>query len=311
MPSANTAQQVLEICAAHGFDVAGGRRAALRRCADVLRDAPVARRHPDRRPDRNDHRACRLERILILGGTARRGNSPNFWWTDGYEVTTALAGVTSNQTCRAVRFSRRFRRRRGIARYAKAENFDRLIDATHPFAATHLGQYRLPGGDLGLPCWRLERAAWQAERAISGLRLPICRSSDGAVPAGPGVSHDRASWPRAVLRPAGSLRADPRHRGAKIALPPGWQLIKSRPPHRARMTSWISWNRNRISVLVTKNAGGRLLRENPCGAAKRDQSGHDQAADQGAHDDVPQRHGTACQVETIRPRGRLLLHCSV
>jgi len=196
-------------------------------------------------------------RVLIFGGTGEARELADLLTADGFEVTTALAGVTSQPSLpRGAVHSGRFGGADGIARYAKAENFSLLIDATHPFAARISANVAAAAGDLGLPCWRLERAAWQAEESDQWTEVADFAEAAAAVPVAARVfltiGHRGLEpfFDRSDLSGLIRVIEEP-----KITLPTGWQLIRSRPPH-ALVDELDLMDQNHISVLVSKNAGG-------------------------------------------------------
>lgn len=76
------------------------------------------------------------ERVLLLGGTREAAALARQLDARGDDVTTSLAGRTRepNPLVGKVRVGG-FGGADGLARYIRAERIDRVIDATHPFAA--------------------------------------------------------------------------------------------------------------------------------------------------------------------------------
>src|SRR5690242_13899139 len=100
-------------------------------------------------------------RVLIFGGTGEARLLADQLVNDGYDVVTALAGVTQEPTLPKGEVHRgRFGGVDGIAAYARAQGFQAIIDATHPFAARISANIAAAGVSLALPCFRLEREAW-------------------------------------------------------------------------------------------------------------------------------------------------------
>jgi precorrin-6A/cobalt-precorrin-6A reductase len=104
-------------------------------------------------------------RLLILGGTGEaaalaRGALARFG--DAIEVTTALAGRTRHPGPIAgqVRIGG-FGGAAGLADYLVTHRIDRLIDATHPFAAEISNAARLACDQARVPRLLLVRAAWR------------------------------------------------------------------------------------------------------------------------------------------------------
>jgi precorrin-6A/cobalt-precorrin-6A reductase len=104
-------------------------------------------------------------RLLILGGTGEasalaRGALARFG--DAIEVTTALAGRTRHPGAipGQVRIGG-FGGAVGLAEYLIALRFDRLIDATHPFAAEISSAARLACDQTRVPRLLLVRPPWR------------------------------------------------------------------------------------------------------------------------------------------------------
>jgi len=103
--------------------------------------------------------------LLILGGTGEaaalaRGALARFG--DSMIVTTALAGRTRQPgpIPGQVRIGG-FGGAAGLAAYMMAQDVDRLIDATHPFAAEISRAARLAASRTGVPRLTLRRPPWQ------------------------------------------------------------------------------------------------------------------------------------------------------
>jgi precorrin-6A/cobalt-precorrin-6A reductase len=103
--------------------------------------------------------------LLILGGTGEaaalaRGALARFG--DSMTITTALAGRTRHPGPIAgeVRIGG-FGGAAGLAAYMMGQEIDRLIDATHPFAAEISRAARLAAGRTGVPRLSLRRPPWR------------------------------------------------------------------------------------------------------------------------------------------------------
>jgi precorrin-6A/cobalt-precorrin-6A reductase len=108
-------------------------------------------------------------RLLILGGTGEAAALARaLAEAGGWEVITSLAGRTRAPAALpgAVRTGG-FGGVDGLAAYLRAERIDRVIDATHPFAATMSANAAAACAEVGVPLLRIERPAWAP---ISGDR---------------------------------------------------------------------------------------------------------------------------------------------
>ncbi len=118
-------------------------------------------------PSRALERAKTGRRLLILGGTgeaARLARGAVARFGDGLAVTTALAGRTQRPGPLAgeVRIGG-FGGAAGLALYLVNHHIDRLIDATHPFAATISRAARIAAERTGVPRLLLRRPPWRRD----------------------------------------------------------------------------------------------------------------------------------------------------
>ena len=107
----------------------------------------------------------KTRRLLLLGGTgeaAALAKAALARFGDGIEVTTALAGRTRRPGPIEghVRIGG-FGGSAGLAAYVVEHGFDRLIDATHPFAARISRAARLAATQTGRPRLVLRRPLWR------------------------------------------------------------------------------------------------------------------------------------------------------
>jgi precorrin-6A/cobalt-precorrin-6A reductase len=105
------------------------------------------------------------ERLLILGGTveaAALAHAALARFGDAIDVTTSLAGRTErpNPLPGRLRIGG-FGGPAGLAAYLTEHEFDRLIDATHPFAAQISTAARLACEAAGIPRLMLVRPPWR------------------------------------------------------------------------------------------------------------------------------------------------------
>src|SRR5216683_1664528 len=105
--------------------------------------------------------------LLILGGTgeaARLAGGAIARFGEGLRVTTALAGRTRHPGPLAgqVRIGG-FGGAAGLALYLVNHKIDRLIDATHPFAATISRAARIAAERTGVPRLLLRRPPWRRD----------------------------------------------------------------------------------------------------------------------------------------------------
>jgi len=199
-------------------------------------------------------------RILILGGTGEASALARaLAGRRDLSVTLSLAGRTSAPKREPVptRIGG-FGGTEGLARYLCAEGFDRLIDATHPFAARISSNAARAAALAGVPLLAIRRPAWSpapgdlwtevatVEAAVAALGpdprrvfLTIGRQEAGAFAAAP----QHAYWARTV-EPLGDL------------LPvPHLTAIEARGPFDAESEAALIRTAG-IEILVSKNSGG-------------------------------------------------------
>lgn len=101
--------------------------------------------------------------ILILGGTTEAYDlAAAFVARGGLRVVTSFAGRTKTPRLPAGEWrSGGFGGADGLAEYLRAEHFDAVIDATHPFAAAMAFNAAEACAQEGVKLLRLERAPWR------------------------------------------------------------------------------------------------------------------------------------------------------
>ncbi len=123
------------------------------------------------------------QKILILGGTAEARTIAAQLVAEGHAVTTSLAGRTIDPILPAgtVRIGG-FGGAEGLAAFLTAEGFDRMIDATHPFARRISENAIKAGAISGVPLEQRLRPRWQKQ---PGDRWTSVASLDAAADALP------------------------------------------------------------------------------------------------------------------------------
>jgi precorrin-6A/cobalt-precorrin-6A reductase len=105
------------------------------------------------------------EKLLIMGGTAEAAalaRAALARFGDAFEVTTSLAGRAerSGPLPGQIRIGG-FGGPAGLAAYLQEHGVDRLIDASHPFAAGISAEARLACAETGVPRLQLLRPPWR------------------------------------------------------------------------------------------------------------------------------------------------------
>jgi precorrin-6A/cobalt-precorrin-6A reductase len=197
------------------------------------------------------------KRILILGGTSDGRSLAARLVALGHDVTTSLAGVTRDPTLPpgAVRRGG-FGGARGLAACIREERFDAVVDATHPFAAQISRHAVLATQSTRTPLLRFERPAWQAQPEDKWIEVSGIAAAVAALPDGAHVFLTIGRKDIAPFLARGGLTGIVRSiEIPKIDLPVAWQLLTARPPFSVESERELM-SRERITHLVTKNAGG-------------------------------------------------------
>lgn len=206
-------------------------------------------------------------RLLILGGTSeardlaralgeRTANGDRRW-----SVISSLAGRTSAPEPIAgdVR-SGGFGGASGLADYIATERIDAIVDATHPFAEAISRQAAEAASATGAKYHRLVRPPWTPEPGDAWSPATTVEEAAGQLPAGAAVF---LTIGRQQLAPF-VTRRDIRLVARMIEppdppLPDSVEVILARPPFTIEAERRLLADR-RIDVVVTKNAGGELVR---------------------------------------------------
>lgn len=199
----------------------------------------------------------RRERILILGGTGDARRLARQLVADGFSVITSLAGVTENPVLPEGDVRRGgFGGADGLADYIRSEKVDLLIDASHPFAAQISANAHAACGRLGVPLLRLERPAWEPAPNDQWRRVATAADAALALPSGARVLLTIGRKEVAPFFSRPDISGIARMIEPPPATPPdGWRIVLERPPFTIASETLLM-NENRISWLVTKNAGG-------------------------------------------------------
>ena len=196
--------------------------------------------------------------VLVLAGTADATRLAVALDAAGHQVTSSFAGVTTAPIARpgTVRTGG-FGGPSGLAAYLRAERFDAVIDATHPFAAHMPFHVAAASAEVGVRHCRLLRSPWIAS---AGDRWMGVASIDAAPDA------LVALGARRVFLAVGRQSVAP-----FAAMVDRWFLVRSiepldlQLPHVESLLSRGPFDADgeikllqmhKIDALVTKNAGG-------------------------------------------------------
>ena len=198
-------------------------------------------------------------RILILGGTGEARELAAALVAADADVISSLAGRVSRPRLPdgPVRVGG-FGGADGLAAFLRDEGITRLVDATHPFAATITANAARAATDAGVARLVLRRPGWEADPSWEGVA--DIRAAAEAV----------ARWPgeRVFLttgrRDLGAFAADDGHQflvrtvdPPEGSVPPRMTLVLDRGPYTVEGESALM-REHRIGLLVTKDSGGPM-----------------------------------------------------
>jgi precorrin-6A/cobalt-precorrin-6A reductase len=210
----------------------------------------------------------RVERILILGGTGLAREAADALVMRGVHVVTSLAGVTRSPHLPKGEISTGgFGGVEGLVAYLKAQNFDCVVDATHPFAAQMAAHAAMACAEVGAKLLRLEQVPWQAQKGDHWRSVVSVAAAVEAIPhrAKVAVTVGRkeigAFFARGDISGIARMIEPP-----GVTVPPQWELMLERPPFT--LAAEIDLLRaNQVQVLVSKNAGGARVAKLDAAAA--------------------------------------------
>jgi precorrin-6A/cobalt-precorrin-6A reductase len=201
-------------------------------------------------------------RVLILGGTGEaRGLAAALHVRSEIEVTSSLAGRVSSPTLPhgAVRIGG-FGGVAGLVDYMRASGVDRLVDATHPFAATITRHAVEAAAATGCPLLLLLRPGWTAGPGDAWIRVTDIEAAAEQVAAMPAGSVFLTTGRRDLAAFAGDIThhylvrtVDP----PTGPTPPRMTLLLDRGPYTVEGEAALMRGRA-VTVLVTKDSGGEM-----------------------------------------------------
>lgn len=196
-------------------------------------------------------------KVLILGGTDEARQLAERLVKMGHDVTTSLAGRTSAPLTPLGQLrTGGFGGAEGLAKYLKAEKFDRIVDATHPYAV-QMRTNAVKAAELAeLRLVRLTRPGWTEPQYAFWKHVASAEAAVAALPKG-----------ARVLLTVGTTRLDvyfARYDCTFVVrsieppekpLPTHAISLISRPPYFLGSELQLMQD-NAITHLITKNSGG-------------------------------------------------------
>jgi precorrin-6A/cobalt-precorrin-6A reductase len=199
--------------------------------------------------------------VLILGGTGQaRRLAAAVQGRPGWRVTTSLAGRVAVPALPPgdVRIGG-FGGADGLARWLRENRIDRLVDATHPFAARISAQAAVAADEAGIPLLALRRPHWRAGPGDRWHRVPDAERAAELLPSlGQRVflttGRGGLGAFAALTAPWFLIRAvDP----PPPPLPPRHHIVLARGPFTADAERALL-REHHIDVVVTRDSGGDM-----------------------------------------------------
>jgi len=198
-------------------------------------------------------------KVMVLGGTAEAGElAARLAGDDRLATVTSLAGLTRLPAAIAGPVRRGgFGGPDGLAATLREENYDALIDATHPFAGRIAAHAAEAARIAGLPRIKLIRPAFFRPAGLVVTEVADMNEASMAVPAGARVFLAAGRREIAAFADRSDLWCLVRMIEAPTAgevLPPG-ELILGRPNLNVSDEAALL-REHRIDFLVAKDSGG-------------------------------------------------------
>ena len=196
-------------------------------------------------------------KILVLGGTEEARILAEQLVKMGHAVTTSLAGRTSAPlTPPGELHVGGFGGAQGLADFLRKNAFDRLVDATHPYAVKMANHAVEAAKANGLRCVRLVRPAWSEPQYAFWNTVPSPEAAALSLPTGSRVlltvGHTGLETFLARADCTFLVRViEPPEK----PLPANARLIVARPPFFEGSETELMQS-EAVTHLVTKNSGG-------------------------------------------------------
>ena len=200
-----------------------------------------------------------MKRVLILGGTAEAvALAAQATQLEKFQIVSSLAGRTKQPALPPgeVRVGG-FGGPSGLVDYLQTHAIDRLVDATHPFAAQISRHAAAAAAACRIPHLLLVRPAWEPEPDDRWIEVPSIAAAAGVLPKLAQrvfLTIGRQELPAFAALPFWFLMRmiDPPQPGT--AVPPGLLLLERGPFALAAEQHLLT--QHQIDTIVSKNSGG-------------------------------------------------------
>ncbi|MBN9304545.1 MAG: hypothetical protein BGO82_12445 [Devosia sp. 67-54] len=196
-------------------------------------------------------------KILILGGTGEARELAARLVALGHEVTTSLAGRTTSPLLPdgELRVGK-FGGVPGLVGYLRAMRFDRLVDATHPYAGLISINAVAAAEQTGIPLVRCMRPEWVEPEGAAWRHVRDLAQAADALPALATVLVTTGHQELETLLQRDDCRFVVRLiEPPALPLPRHARLLLARPPYTLEQELRL-FRDEAITHLVSKNSGG-------------------------------------------------------
>jgi len=210
-------------------------------------------------------------KLLILGGTGDARRLAQALIKSAklslrpLEIIYSVAGLVRHPQLECEIVSGGFTPFGGLAVYIRQRNIDALLDCTHPYALVMSSNAVTAAAETGIPCWRLDRPAWQKQpgddwRIFSGwdelleqvaqyrsVFISSGQLSDSVLEGFKGIISEAEEPQSQLLRTAIASVHE---------LPSSMQWLKAIGPFELE-DELALMQEHRIDCLISKNSGGQ------------------------------------------------------
>ncbi|RBO83290.1 precorrin-6A/cobalt-precorrin-6A reductase [Marinomonas aquiplantarum] len=207
-----------------------------------------------------------MKRILLLGGTADARRLADALHQSGIQVIYSLAGLVRIPQVDCELLVGGFSQFGGLVNYLQSQAeqgkaIDAIVDVTHPYAQTMSSKAVLAAQQVGIPCWRFHRPAWQQE---TGDDWHFYQSEEDLLSAFANYQRPLLSAGQMTQEWLQTLAAHPQMDNiiwrtavtAKFPLPDKVVWLKAIGPF-AYEDELALLTEHKIDVIVSKNSGGK------------------------------------------------------
>ncbi|MEY8246770.1 MAG: precorrin-6A/cobalt-precorrin-6A reductase [Bermanella sp.] len=199
--------------------------------------------------------------LLLLGGTGEAKQLAMSLHGLGVRLIYSIAGLVRTPALDCEVVTGGFRQFGGLDVFIKAHNISAILDATHPYAHKMSQQATLSAKNMGIPCWRFNRAPWQPQADDNWHEYANWQALLSAIGAKKSVFLSAGQLPPAVCEGLSAYAKDGQRQLLRTALNPTTNLPKNMTWVKAigpfsQQAETDLLRAHKIDCLVSKNSGG-------------------------------------------------------